>query len=97
MAKTWPSKDPNEVLDYVIDWNSSDEPNPGWAVNDTIATSSWTVPVGITKDSDSHGNTTTTIWLSGGTLGETYTLVNRITTVGGRTLDQTVRIKIKEH
>jgi hypothetical protein len=51
-------KDPDAVVDYRIDW--SDRLN-----GDTIAISTWTVPSGITKDSDTHDNTTTTIWLSG--------------------------------
>ena len=89
MALKWDAKDPDEVLDYLLDW-SARIPN-----GDAIATSTWTVPSGITKDSDSHTETTTTIWLSGGTLDETYALTNRITTTGGRTMDQTVSIKIK--
>jgi hypothetical protein len=50
-------KDPQAVLDYGFDWSK-------WLGTDTISTSTWTVPVGITKDSDTHDTTTTTIWLS---------------------------------
>ncbi len=89
MALKWPDKDPDEVLDYLGDW--SDRLPAG----DDIATSTWLVPVGITKDSDSHTDTTTTIWLSGGTLNATYSLTNRITTDGGRTMDQTMTLKLK--
>ena len=53
-------KDPDEVLDYSIDWST-------WLDSDTISSSSWTVESGITKDSDSNDTTSTTIWLSGGT------------------------------
>lgn len=82
-------KDPDEVKDYSVDWEARlDE-------GDTILTSTWIVPDGITKDSDSNTTTTATIWLSGGTLGTTYSLVNRITTAGGRTLDQTCKLKVK--
>lgn len=90
MALTWPNKDPDEVLDYQIDWSSR------LGDSDTISSSSWpTIPAGITKDSDSKTDTVTTIWLSGGTLDETYELTNRIVTIGGRTMDQSVKIKIK--
>lgn len=82
------SKDPDEVLDYVVNWAAR------LATDDTIATSTWTVPAGITKDSSSNTDTTTKVWLSGGTLGTTYTLLNRVTTVDGRTMDQSVKIKI---
>lgn len=84
----WPDKDPDEVLDYNIDWSDR-------LVSDTILTSTWVVPAGITEDSTENTTTTTTIWLSGGTLNTKYSLVNRITTAGGRTMDQTVTIRIK--
>lgn len=81
-------KDPDEVLDYVRDWSAL-------LGDDTIATSTWTVPSGITKDSDTNTTTTATIWLSGGTLGTDYALVNRITTAGGRTHDKTLTIRVR--
>jgi hypothetical protein len=87
-ALVWPTKDPDEVLDYKLDWTARLD-------GDTIQTSTWTVPVGITRNSDSKTNTTTTIWLQGGTLGQTYEFVNRITTAGLRTMDQSVKLKIK--
>ena len=88
MALQWPPKDPNEVLDYAVNWASR-------LGADTIATSSFTVPSGIVKDSETSASQTATIWLSGGVEGQKYSILNRITTVGGRTMDQTVKIKIK--
>ena len=85
----WPFKDPNEVLDYVIDWSER-------LGDDTITGSTWTVPTGITKDSDSSTDTATTIWLSGGTAGAQYVFTNRIVTAAGRTMDQSVKLKMKE-
>lgn len=89
MALTWPSKDPDEVLDYDLDWSAR-------LLTDTIATSDWSVSdgVGLTIGAESNTTTTTKVWLSGGTLGTAYTLLNRITTTGGRTMDQSVKIKI---
>lgn len=85
-------KDPNAVIDYKIDWSA-------WltaADDDTISTSTWIVPSGITKDSDSKTTTTATVWLSGGTAGEDYAITNRIVTAGGRTEDRTIRIMVRE-
>lgn len=82
-------KDPDAVLDYQLDWSD-------WLDSDTISTSEWIVPAGITNDSDTETTTTTTIWLSGGTAGTIYSLVNRIVTAGGRTQDQTIKIKCRE-
>lgn len=83
-----PNKDPDEILDYTIDWP---EDRIG---TDTISASTWIVPVGITQNSASFTDTSTTIWLSGGTEGERYDLVNRITTSGGRTVEQTISLKV---
>lgn len=82
---TYP-KDPQAVLDYGWDWSE-------WLPDgDTITASTWTVPTGITKDSDSHDDTTTTIWLRGCTVGTEYELVNHIVTADGREDDRTLRI-----
>jgi len=84
-------KDPNAKLDYARDWSA-------WLqTSETIATSEWIVPVGITESvSPAPSNTTTvaTIWLEGGTLGFTYLITNRITTNQGRTDDRTFRIVV---
>lgn len=85
MALTFPDKDPNEVLDYVLNWAAR-------LGADTISTSTWTVPANIVQDSASRTDTTTTVWLSSGITGETYALLNRVVTAGGRTMDQTVTL-----
>src|SRR5215468_28187 len=100
----WPFKDPDEVLDYTINWY-------GRLAGDTIVTSTWEIfPSGgtLNHDSDSIGsggpdnstltvaNTATTIWLSGGATGDTYTITNHIVTAGNRHEDQSVRLQIKD-
>ena len=82
-------KDPDAVLDYTIDWSS-------WLGDDTISASSWTVPSGLTKDSDSNTTTAATVWLSGGTEGVIYTVTNQITTAGGRTDERSIKILVVE-
>ena len=90
MSLTSYVKDPNAVLDYAVDWS-------GWlAVSETITTSTWTVPTGITKDSDSHSTTKATVWLSGGMAGTRYRLVNRVVTNQGRTDDRSILILVRE-
>ena len=84
----WPFKDPDEILDYSIEWAARLSP-------DTIITSTWLVPTGITKNSDGIIGSVTFAWLSGGTIGTKYTLTNRIVTSGSRTMDQSVDIKVK--
>lgn len=86
MSKVYP-KDPDAVLDYKIDWSD-------WLQNDTISTSIWIVPDGITEDSSTNTSTVTTIWLSSGVSSVKYKIVNRITTAAGRTEDRTFYVKI---
>lgn len=90
--KTWPNKDPDEVLDYGFDWS------PRGLGSDTISNSSAVVEVGsVVVDEhtiDSDGKNTTT-WLSGGTEGEKCSIVLRAMTVKGRLLDETLTIRIK--
>lgn len=89
MSLKFPTKDPEAVLDYEVDWSD-------WLDTDTIASSTWTVADGITKDSDSNTTTTATIWLSGGTAGTTYELLNHIVTNAGREDERTVKITVKQ-
>lgn len=72
------TKAPGDVLDYVIDYSV-------WLGADTIDTSTWNTPPGLSEDSDSNTTTTTTVWLSEGQVGQVYRVTNTITTVGGRT------------
>ena len=83
------AKDPNAVLDYTIDWTR-------WLASDQIATSQWLVPVGLTKMADSKTASSATVWLSGGTAGQSYTVTNRITTSAGRTEDRSFIAKVEE-
>ena len=93
MSLKWDPKDPDETLDYTIDWSDR------MAAGDTISTCVWTVPAGLTKTTQSISNAEpvwrTTAWLSGGTIGTTYEVLAHITTAAGRIMDQTVKLKIK--
>jgi hypothetical protein len=84
-------KDPDAVLDWERDWGP-------WLADlgDTIQSSTWIVPAGITKTSESNTTTTATVWLSGGTAGLRYTVTNRIVTAGGRTDDRSMVVFVNE-
>lgn len=80
---------------FAIDWglvlaNEGD--------GDTIATSVWSVsPTGLTIDTSSVDlvDTRAIVQVSGGTVGETYKLVNEITlTTGGYTLSDYITIRV---
>jgi len=80
-------KDPDELQDYTIDWAAL-------LGTDTISTSTWTVPSGLTSSATSKTTTTATVWLSGGTGGQEYEVMNEITTVAGRTYQKTIVIPV---
>ena len=85
-------KDKDATLDYEFDWSA-------WLGTDTITASAWIVPSGITNEGESFSDTATLIWLSGGVTGETYEVVNRITTTGTsrtRIDDRTLTVGIVE-
>lgn len=113
MAIDVPSKDPDDVDPYFIVWCSENGANTGGSTDTgelqgaTISTSTWTVPAGITKNSDnkaavtikgtSYGvNTVTTIWLSAGTDNTDYELTNKIVTSDGRTLSRSIIIPVRQ-
>lgn len=84
--------DPQAKLDYAIDWSA-------WLQSgETINTSTWTVPTGITQSTPAPSHTTTaaTIWLTGGTVGTHYTVTNHITTSMGREDDRSLFIRVIE-
>lgn len=87
--KKWPYKDPDAKLDHEIYWEK-------WLEGDSISESSWYVPAGLTLEAQSNTETTTKIWLSGGAIGETYQITNRITTATGRVDERTVRLHVAE-
>lgn len=82
-------KDPNAVLDYTLDWSQ-------WLVDDTLLTSTWVIPDGLTSPSNSNTPTQSTVWLSGGTAGVEYKVTNRVTTAAGRTDDRSIRVLVME-
>jgi hypothetical protein len=80
-------KDPSATLDYTLDWGA-------WLASDTIATSIWSVPTGLTLERSEFTQTQAIAWISGGVVGASYAVTNTITTVGGRTDTRTIMFTI---
>jgi hypothetical protein len=84
------TKDPDAVLDYSVDWSS-------WLDDaETVASHVVIASTGITVDSDNEAAGVVTVWLSGGTVGERYTVTTRITTSAGRTDDRSIEIWVRQ-
>jgi len=83
-------KDPDAKLDYKMDWSD-------WLTSpDTLSDSEWIVPSGMTSESETFDSDSAIIILSGGTVGQVYEVVNRITTGAGLIEDRTILFTIRE-
>lgn len=88
-------KQPGEVLDYDIDFSTAylsglGDTAPGPAGLEVTA------EPGITVDYAELINGRVKVWLSGGTDGVTYKVTATITTLGGRTKQAEIAVKVKE-
>lgn len=83
-------KDPHAKLDYGFDWSS-------WlASGETITDSLWTIPTGITKVSDQKDDDSVTVWLSGGTAGESYKIACKVTTSASRIDERSFVVQVED-
>jgi len=92
-------KDPQARLDYSIDWTD-------WiAGGDIITNSHWTIstitsdPLPMTQWTSNIFTTTpaiTTVYLANGSVGNTYTITNRITTSNQIVEERFFRIVVKD-
>ena len=94
------TKDPSAVLDYKFDWAAptNGSGTSDWlASGETITSHTVTVDSGLTKDSDSltDDDTSVTVWLSGGTVGEDYDMVCQIVTNLSRKDERTMTIRVR--
>jgi hypothetical protein len=90
----WPTKDPNDVLDYELNISPAVLGNDG----DGIATLDvWTSP---SNPGDLVVNSTTAdgclavLWLAGGQAGTIYTITILINTFTGRTIQRTILLPV---
>jgi hypothetical protein len=104
MSLTWPAKDPNETLDYSVDWSrflgSNTISSVSWAIEDSAGDRITITPPqtveGLTVNGYSNTGTVATIQLSAGTLHRMYKIVCSITydgLVATRTLHLSIRTK----
>lgn len=104
MSFRWPSKDPDEILDYSIDWSRVIDTN-------TISTVTWYVEDssgvkteigntetvnGLQRISATNTDTVTTIYLGLGTNNVDYRIYCKIVDSGTNIAERKVRLRIKE-
>jgi hypothetical protein len=82
-------KDPDATIKLTFYWASQ-------LNGETISTSDFVLPDGLTEGTNSGTGSTRATLVSGGSCGGKYRVTNRITTSGGRTLDQTKTVLVRE-
>ena len=89
MKNTLPTFDKTAVavLDYSFDWSA-------WLAGDQIEDFDVTVPDGLVRDSQSIGSNVVTVWLSGGTVGQSYRVRCQVTTTAGRTDERSILVNV---
>ena len=112
MSYKWPNKDPDEILDYSIDWSrflGSDtiatNPRVAWFIDDasgvkTAATYNSDVTINGLKSVGSNQtqtNTVATIRLALGTVNTSYNITCQMTSSSGLVSERTVTLRIKEN
>ena len=95
------TKDPDAVLDYKFDWksNTNGRGYTDWlGTSETISSIAITADTGITVDSSALADTNTSVlvWLSGGTVGTTYSVACKIVTSASRTDERTMTVTVAE-
>lgn len=89
-------KDPDSHLDYTVSWKS-------WLdLDDVLSTVTWLVSTiagdaaPLTTSSLGHDDNMATVWFTGGSVGNTYTVTCRITTSDGRAEDFSFTVVCQE-
>jgi len=104
MSLKWPNKDPDETLDYSIDWSrflgTDTISSVVWYVEDADGTKTELVASGplvngIQLISSTFTSTVTTAYLGSGTENVQYLFTCKITTSGGLTVERSIRLRVR--
>jgi len=85
-------KDPNDLLDYVVDYGAYWLPDGDFITEVSAFVDNDTLKIA----SQNFTNTKHTIWLSAGQTFETYQVTSRINTSEGRRRDFTFSIRVED-
>lgn len=93
---SWPTKDPQDVLDYQLDITPAIAGNSG----DVIATLNVSVtptnPGDLTVRSVAADGTLAVVWLAAGQAGTVYTVTFLIATTSGRVIQRSILLPVLE-
>lgn len=88
---SWPNKDPQDVLDYAIDWTAALD------AGDALDVVEWSAePTGLLLGEHAEDGGKASVWIEGGAAGTTYSVTCRATTTAGRQMDRSARLFVTE-
>lgn len=91
------AKDPEDKVDYVLDWTTMLGTDTIASIDETRIDDLSDAPLTITTPAPSiDGNTTTTVWCTGGTKDTNPVLTIKVTTAGGRILTRSGICPVRE-
>ena len=90
----WPTKDPNDVLDYRLDIAPAIVGNRGDSISSIDVVISPNEPGDLTLNGVTADGTEAVFWLSAGQAGAVYTVTVTIGTTNGRTLQRSVLLPV---
>ena len=106
MSFRWPNKDPDELLDYSVDWSrflgTGTISSVVWYVNNasgvkTILTATGTVNnLRSVSQTISSNNQVATIYLADGTNNVQYTIFCQISDNTGNIAERSIKLKVRE-
>jgi hypothetical protein len=88
----WPRESGETVTDGSLVWTCR---HPSSSTVPSVSSVDWTVPAGLTKDSQSESGTLANVVLSGGTDGVDYEVLCRMTPSSGSVIEQTIVVKVR--
>ena len=104
MSFRWPNKDPDETIDYSVDWSrfidTATITSVRWYVDNSSSVKTLLPASGVVNGlqnvSQTISNGTTTIYLALGTANTEYKIYCQITDNSGLTAERVIRLRIKE-
>ena len=90
----WPAKDPNDVLDYQIEYAPAVIGNDADGIATLDVTVSPNAPGALLVSRTTVDGTCAVLWMSGGQAGTVYVITLTMTTVNGRVVQRSVLLPV---
>jgi hypothetical protein len=90
----WPTKDPGDILDYILDIGPAIVGNDGDGIATVEVSFAPSDPGDLELQSTTADGSRIVLWLSGGHAGTVYTITFLISTINGRSLQRSVLLPV---